>query len=72
LKAGVVYTATITTGVKDLAGNALAADMIWSFTTGENTSSLAAVDLGTAGNYVILAKTAIIITQLPMLPEIWA
>jgi len=59
LKAGVVYTATITTGVKDLAGNALAADMIWSFTTGENTSSLAAVDLGTAGNYVILAKTAI-------------
>jgi hypothetical protein len=29
-----VYTATITTGAKDLAGNALANNYIWSFTTG--------------------------------------
>src|SRR2546422_254404 len=29
-----VYTATVTTGVKDLAGNALAANYVWSFTTG--------------------------------------
>ncbi len=28
------YTATITTGAKDLAGNALANDYVWSFTTG--------------------------------------
>jgi len=28
------YTATITTGAEDLAGNALAADYVWSFTTG--------------------------------------
>lgn len=28
------YTATITTGVKDLAGNAMAANYTWSFTTG--------------------------------------
>src|SRR3990170_2833604 len=28
------YTATITTGVKDSAGNAMAADYTWSFTTG--------------------------------------
>src|SRR5437016_3623460 len=28
------YTATISTGAKDLAGNALASDMSWSFTTG--------------------------------------
>lgn len=27
------YTATITTGAKDLAGNALASDFVWSFTT---------------------------------------
>ncbi|MEO6452609.1 MAG: Ig-like domain-containing protein [Ginsengibacter sp.] len=27
------YTATITTGAKDIAGNALAADYVWSFTT---------------------------------------
>ena len=29
-----VYTATITTGAKDVAGNALASDFVWSFTTG--------------------------------------
>ncbi|RPI04388.1 MAG: DUF3494 domain-containing protein, partial [Ignavibacteriae bacterium] len=29
-----VYTATITTAAKDLAGNALANDFVWSFTTG--------------------------------------
>jgi hypothetical protein len=33
LSAGLVYTATITTGVKDVAGNALAAAYVWSFTT---------------------------------------
>jgi hypothetical protein len=34
LTAGLVYTATITTGAKDVAGNALAAAYVWSFTTG--------------------------------------
>lgn len=33
LVAGVVYTATITTGVKDVAGNLLAASYSWNFTT---------------------------------------
>src|SRR5438309_2050431 len=28
------YTATMTTGAKDLAGNALASNFVWSFTTG--------------------------------------
>jgi len=59
LAASTTYTATITTGAKDLAGNALAANIVWSFTTGGATSDLAVVDLGAAGNYVILAKTAI-------------
>ena len=59
LIASVVYTATITTGAKDLAGNALTSNTVWSFTTGGTTSSLAVVDLGAAGNYLILAKTAI-------------
>jgi hypothetical protein len=34
LAPGTVYTATITTGAKDPAGNALANDVVWSFTTG--------------------------------------
>jgi hypothetical protein len=33
LAASTTYTATITTGAKDLAGNALAANTVWSFTT---------------------------------------
>ena len=34
LAANTLYTATITTGAKDLAGNTLAANYVWSFTTG--------------------------------------
>ena len=59
LIAAAVYTATLTTEAKDLAGNALAADKVWSFTTEAASAGLAVVDLGTAGNYAILAKTAI-------------
>jgi hypothetical protein len=59
LDAAAVYTATITTGAKDLSANALSANTVWSFTTSGSSSVLGAVDLGAAGNYVILAKTAI-------------
>jgi hypothetical protein len=59
LTAGLSYTATITTAAKDLAGNALAANTVSNFTTTNNVSTLAVVNLGEAGNYVILAKTAI-------------
>ncbi|WOK04171.1 ice-binding family protein [Imperialibacter roseus] len=58
LTAGTVYTATVTTGVKDLGGNALAVPQVWSFTTG-TVAGLAVVNLGMSGDYVILAKTAI-------------
>jgi len=53
------YTVTITTGVTDVAGNALEANTEIGFTTSANEAGLAIVDLGSAGNYVILAKTAI-------------
>lgn len=59
LTAGTSYSATITTGAKSAAGVSLAADKTWNFTTGINAQGLAAVGLGAAGNYVILAKTAI-------------
>jgi hypothetical protein len=37
LAASTIYTATITTGAKDLAGNPLEADKGWTFTTGTDT-----------------------------------
>lgn len=59
LDADKVYTATITDRMKDVAGNAVAGKT-WSFTTSANTeSTLGLVNLGAAGNYVILAKTGI-------------
>jgi len=59
LSAGTSYTATVTTGVKSLSGTPLAANSVWSFTTGGSTVALSAVNLGTSINYVILAKSAI-------------
>jgi hypothetical protein len=59
LAASTTFTATITKGAKDQAGNALAADVVWEFTTGGATSALARVNLGTSGEYVILAQSAI-------------
>jgi Ice-binding-like/Bacterial Ig-like domain len=59
LDASTVYTATMTTGAKTLTGNSLAADAVWSFTTGGTSAALAVVNLGSAINYLILAKTEI-------------
>lgn len=58
LSANTLYTATLSNGVKDLAGNSITASTVWSFTTGSSTR-LAGVNLGAAANYVILGKTAI-------------
>lgn len=59
LSAASDYTATISTGAKSTTGVALASNMVWNFTTGGSTEPLDVVDLGTAGNYVVLAKTAV-------------
>jgi len=51
------YTATITTGAKDLGGTALAADYTWSFTTA--ACSQAPVVLGAASGFVALAGSTV-------------
>jgi hypothetical protein len=50
LAAGTLFTATITTGVKDLAGNALAVNKVWTFTTGTATGTTP-VALGAAAPF---------------------
>ena len=52
------YTATITTAAKDISGNALANNYTWSFTTGTAIGT-SGIDLGTAGNFAILAGSGI-------------
>ena len=60
LLAGKPYTATISTGVKDMDGHPLASRKVWQFiTAGSGTSTLGVVVLGASDNYVILAKSAI-------------
>jgi hypothetical protein len=61
------YTATITTGASDLAGNNMASAETWVFESGTvTTSNPAPVNLGhagyAAGNFVILSKTGIAAT----------
>jgi hypothetical protein len=66
LTAGATYTATITTGVKDVAGNALETAYVWSFEIAASGVVLtsATVNLGTAANFAILAKTGVSTTGL--------
>ncbi len=52
-----IYTATITTGAKNVAGTPLANNYVWSFTTG--TSIQGPVVLGTAARFGILAGVGI-------------
>jgi hypothetical protein len=63
LSSNTEYTATITTGVEDLEGNALANDYVWTFTTSALvTESPDPVLLGTAGDFVLLSKSGISVT----------
>jgi len=60
LASNAAFTATLSTGIKDPSGNTMAANKSWSFTTGATAASgPEPLILGTAGNYVILAKAGV-------------
>jgi hypothetical protein len=59
LAANTVYGATITTGARDLADNALAGNFAWSFTTAATTSGQAPVALGSATTFAVLAGSTV-------------
>ncbi|MET3129821.1 hypothetical protein AAKU55_000062 [Oxalobacteraceae bacterium GrIS 1.11] len=55
-----LYSATVSTAARNSAGVALASPVVWSFTTKATPfTAQAPVDLGSAGNFVILSKTGI-------------
>ena len=58
LSANTVYTASITTGAKNVAGNSLANDYVWSFSTQTNFGP-AVVDLQSVARFGILAGVAV-------------
>ncbi len=54
------YTAVVTTGATDVAGNAVVVPYSWTFQTGTGLAlGPAPVNLGTAANYVILSESGI-------------
>ncbi len=55
LEANTSYTATVTTGIRDLAGNALSLDYVWAFTTGVSPSIWVPVDLGSLSSFVAVS-----------------
>jgi hypothetical protein len=61
LNPNTTYTATITTGAKDLAGNTLATNYVWSFTT--QSAVIAAPSLGSASIYGAFGGSAGITNQ---------
>src|SRR3990170_1249469 len=61
LATSAAYTATITTGAKDLAGNALKSSFVWSLTTSTSASACgqSTVALGSAAGFAVLAGSTV-------------
>ena len=59
LAASTTFTVTITTGVMDTFGNALAADKVWTFTTSPPCPPPSSAGLGAACTYGVLAGTTV-------------
>ncbi len=58
LATNTLYTATVTTGVADLAGNPLASPMVWSFTTAAVPTLTTGIDLNMAEPFGTFGGTA--------------
>src|SRR5450759_4887085 len=67
LLAGLLYTATITTGVTDMAGNALAADIVLTFTT-DAAPTVTLTDPADLATGVVLNKIVTATFSVPMDP----
>ena len=52
------FTATVSTGVRDAAGNSLALPKVWSFTTGTQRAQIT-INFGSASSYAVLAGSTI-------------
>ncbi len=59
LAVGTAYTATITTGAQDAAGNAMASSKVWAFTTSAGSSTQLAPALASASTFVVLAGSTV-------------
>src|SRR5512134_1155282 len=64
---GATYTATISTGAKDVSGNALASNHVWSFTTSLVAGNAASLVLGNAGAFVVLGGSRVTNTDFSVL-----
>jgi cytoskeletal protein CcmA (bactofilin family) len=53
------FTATVTTGAKDVAGNPLAANLVWTFTTSATIVAAPPAPLGGLGAFEILAGSTV-------------
>src|SRR5450756_2195086 len=69
LDANLIYTAAITTGAKNTAGDALAGNYTFSFTTGGTNPTSISTDPGTAATGVALNKVISFTFSKPMAPS---
>src|SRR5512140_776591 len=59
------YTVTVTTGAEDLAGNAIASDYVWSFTTGVSAGMASAPTFSPSAGTYASSQSVTLLTSTP-------